>query len=123
MVIFKDVIDDLASNGINALDCVGNCNIRYEKENKVLLHLINKGEKNTLIADKPYPAFQSAGLKVILYLLQDITNVDKSYREIQSATGISLGAIKNTNALLNLWVENYNQVLNPRLLLDEDFGK
>lgn len=91
------------------------------------------------MAEKPYPVFQEAGLKVIFYLLQDIANVNKPYREIQGATGISLGAIKNVfyvliernfilqtnrrrvlknvNALFNLWVENYNQVLKPKLLL------
>lgn len=137
--ITPTVMDDLANNGINTLDCAGNCYIRYEKENKVIFHLTNKGEKNTLIAEKPYPAFQEAGLKVIFYLLQDIANVNKPYREIQGVTGISLGAIKNVfdalternfilqtnrrrvlknvNALFNLWVENYNQVLKPKLLL------
>ena len=47
------------------------------------------------MAEKPYPAFQEAGLKVIFYLLQEFTNVNKPYREIQKATGVSLGAIKN----------------------------
>lgn len=137
--ITPTVIDDLASNGINTLDCAGNCYIRYERGNKLIFHLTNKGEKNTLMTEKPYPAFQEAGLKVIFYLLQDIANVNKAYREIQSATGVSLGAIKNvfdvlvernfvllTNSkrtlknksvLVNLWVENYNQVLKPKLLL------
>lgn len=137
--ITPTVIDDLASNGINTLDCVGNCYIRYEKGNKVIFHLTNKGEKNTLITEKPYPVFQEAGLKVIFYLLQDTANVNKPYREIQNATGVSLGAIKNVfnvlvernfilltggkrvlknkSALFNLWVENYNQVLKPKLLL------
>ncbi|MGM9842053.1 MAG: hypothetical protein ACI31D_07625, partial [Candidatus Limisoma sp.] len=137
--ITPHIIDELASKGVNTLDCVGNCHIRHERGNKIIFHLTNKGEKNTLIAEKPYPAFQEAGLKVIFYLLQDIANVDKPYREIQGATGISLGAIKNVfevlternfilqtnrrrvlknkNAFFNLWVENYNQVLKPRLLL------
>ena len=137
--ITPTVMDDLAKNGINTLDCAGNCYIRYEKENKVIFHLTNKGEKNTLMAEKPYPAFQEAGLKLIFYLLQNIANVNKPYRELQVATGISLGAIKNVfdvlternfilqtnrrrvlknvNALFNLWVENYNQVLKPKLLL------
>lgn len=47
------------------------------------------------MADKPYPEFQEAGLKVFFYLLQDIVNVGKPYRGIQIATGVSLGAIKN----------------------------
>lgn len=137
--ITPTVIDDLASNGINTLDCAGNCHIRYEKGNKVIFHLTNKGEKNTFMTEKPYPVFQEAGLKVIFYLLQDIVNAGKPYREIQIATGVSLGAIKNVfnvlvernfilltnskrilknkNVLFNLWVENYNQVLKPKLLL------
>ena len=137
--ITPTVMDNLASNGINTLDCAGNCHIRYVKGNKIIFHLTNKGEKNTLMAEKPYPAFQEAGLKVIFYLLQEFTNVNKPYREIQKATGVSLGAIKNVfdvlvernfilmtgskrtlkniNALLNLWTENYNQVLKPKLLL------
>lgn len=137
--ITPTVMDNLASNGINTLDCAGNCHIRYVKGNKIIFHLTNKGEKNTLMAEKPYPAFQEAGLKVIFYLLQEFANVNKPYREIQSATGVSLGAIKNVfdvlvernfvlltnskrtlkniNALLNLWTENYNQVLKPKLLL------
>ena len=137
--ITPTVMDNLASNGINTLDCAGNCHIRYAKGNKIIFHLVNKGEKNTLMAEKPYPAFQEAGLKVIFYLLQEFTNVNKPYREIQKATGVSLGAIKNVfdvlvernfilmtgskrtlkniNALLNLWTENYNEVLKPKLLL------
>lgn len=137
--ITPTVIADLATNGISTLDCAGNCYIRYVKEGKIMLHLNNKGEKNSLTTEKPYPAFQEAGLKVIFYLLQDPLNVNKPYREIQNATGVSLGAIKNVldvlvernfvllangkrvlknkKALFNLWVENYNQTLKPKLLL------
>lgn len=137
--ITPTIIADLATNGINTLDCAGNCYIRYVRKGKILFHLTNKGEKNTLTTEKSYPAFQEAGLKVIFYLLQDPLNVNKPYREIQNATDVSLGAIKNVldvlikrnfillangkrilknkNVLFNLWVENYNQVLKPILLL------
>lgn len=137
--ITPKVMSDLATNGINSLDCAGNCHIRYVKDGKIIFHLTNKGEKNTFATEKTYPAFQDAGLKVIFYLLQDMLNVNKPYREIQNATGVSLGAIKNvfdvliernfilltnekrilknTKILFNLWVENYNQVLKPKLLL------
>lgn len=137
--ITPTVIEDLAINGINTLDCAGNCHIRYEKGNRIVFHLVNKGEKNTFMTGKPYPVFQEAGLKVIFYLLQDIANVDKPYRNIQIATGVSLGAIKNVfdvlverhfilsvngkrvlrnkDVLFNLWVENFNQALKPKLLL------
>ncbi len=137
--ISAGVVEVLASNGINTLDCAGNCNIRYENGDGVIIHLNNKGEKCVLGADNSYPAFREAGLRVIFYLLQDAINVNRSYREIHGATGVSLGAIKNVisalvdenfvihvngkrvlknkNRLLNLWVENYNRVLKPKLLL------
>lgn len=104
-----------------------------------VFHLINKGEKNVFANEKAYPVFQDAGIKVIFYLLQDKNNVNKAYREIQENTGVALGTVKNvidelvarnfilpTNkgrilknrkALLDLWVENYNQVLKPKLLI------
>ncbi len=137
--ITPTVMADLATNGINTLDCAGNCYIRYVKDGKIIFHLTNKGEKNTLAAEKTYSAFRKAGLKAIFYLLQDSLNVNNPYREIQNATGVSLGTIKNVfdvleernfilfangkrilknkNALLNLWVENYNHVLKPKLSL------
>ena len=137
--ITPTVVTDLATCGINTLDCAGNCYIRYVKDDKVIFHLANKGEKNTFVTEKPYPVFQEAGLKVIFYLLQDPLNANKPYREMQRATGVSLGGIKNVmdvlvernfilsaggrrvlknkNTLFNLWVENYNQVLKPKLLL------
>lgn len=137
--ITPTVTADLATYGINTLDCAGNCHIRYVKDGKVIFHLANKGEKNTFVTEKPYPVFQEAGLKVIFYLLQDPLHANKPYREIQNATGVSLGGIKNVmdmlvernfilsaggrrvlknkNTLFNLWVENYNLVLKPKLLL------
>lgn len=104
-----------------------------------VFHLINKGEKNVFANEKAYPVFQDAGIKVIFYLLQDKNNINKAYREIQENTGVALGTVKNVidelvtrnfilvtdkgrilknrKALLDLWVENYNQVLKPKLLI------
>ena len=137
--ITPTVVADLATYGISTLDCAGNCYIRYVEDDKVIFHLANKGEKNAFVTEKPYPVFQEAGLKVIFYLLQDPLHANKPYREIQNATGVSLGGIKNVmdalveknfilsaggrrvlknkNTLFNLWVENYNLVLKPKLLL------
>ena len=67
------------------------------------------------MAEKPYPSFQEAGLKVIFYLLQNIANVNKPYREIQRATGVSLGAIKN---IINVLAErNFILIANRRRTL------
>lgn len=131
--------DELACNGINYLDSVGNCFIRYMEGNECVIQLSNKGQKNVPIKEKSYPVFQEAGIKVIFYLMQQPENANKTYREIQEATGVSLGSVKNViseliardfllttqsgrvlknkRKLLDLWVENYNETLKPKLLL------
>ena len=137
--INPNMFDKLVGLGLNILDCAGNCHIRYMNGNVPVFHLTNKGEKNVFANEKAYPVFQDAGIKVIFYLLQDKNNVNNAYREIQENTGVALGTVKNvidelvarnfilpTNkgrilknrkALLDLWVENYNQVLKPKLLI------
>lgn len=137
--ISPNIVEQLAVNGISCMDCAGNCHIRYMKNDSMIFQLVNKGEKNPYANEKAYPIFQEAGLKVIFYLLQDSSNIGKPYREIQDATKVSLGAIKNIfnvlsdrnfmlmkgkkrllknkKELLDLWVENYNQVLKPKLLM------
>lgn len=137
--INPNMFDKLVGLGLNILDCAGNCHIRYMNGNIPVFHLINKGEKNVFANEKAYPVFQDAGIKVIFYLLQDKNNINKAYREIQENTGVALGTVKNVidelvtrnfilvtdkgrilknrKALLDLWVENYNQVLKPKLLI------
>ena len=137
--INPNMFDKLVGLGLNILDCAGNCHIRYMNGNIPVFHLINKGEKNVFANEKAYPVFQDAGIKVIFYLLLDKNNIHKAYREIQENTGVALGTVKNVidelvtrnfilvtdkgrilknrKALLDLWVENYNQVLKPKLLI------
>lgn len=137
--INPNMFDKLVGLGLNILDCAGNCHIRYMNGNIPVFHLINKGGKNVFANEKAYPVFQDAGIKVIFYLLQDKNNINKAYREIQENTGVALGTVKNVidelvtrnfilvtdkgrilknrKALLDLWVENYNQVLKPKLLI------
>lgn len=133
------LFDKLVDNGINILDCAGNCYIKYMTGDNLVFYIANKGEKNVFAKEKVYPVFQEAGIKVIFYLLQYKRNVNKTYREIQENTGVALGTIKNvfdeltsrnfilltdngrllknTKALLDLWVENFNQVLKPKLYM------
>lgn len=137
--INPNMFDKLVELGLNILDCAGNCYIRYMNGNIPIFHLTNKGEKNVFANEKVYPIFQDAGIKVIFYLLQDKNNVNKAYREIQENTGVALGTVKNVidelvarnfilvtdkgrilknrKALLDLWIESYNQVLKPKLLM------
>ena len=137
--INPNMFDKLVELGLNILDCAGNCYIRYMNGNIPVFHLTNKGEKNVFANEKVYPIFQDAGIKVIFYLLQDKNNVNKAYREIQKNTGVALGTVKNVidelvarnfilvtdkgrilknrKALLDLWIESYNQVLKPKLLM------
>lgn len=137
--INPNIFDTLVGLGLNILDCAGNCHIRHLNGNIPVFHLSNKGEKNVFAKEKAYPLFQDAGIKVIFYLLQDKINANKTFREIQENTGVALGTVKNVvdelvarnfilitdkcrilknrKALLDLWVDNYNQVLKPKLLM------
>lgn len=130
---------ELASKGINYLDCAGNCLVRYMKKGKLVFQISNQGRKNPEPQIKTYPVFQDAGLKVVFYLLQNAENVKQPYREIKEQTNVSLGSVKNVldelarrgfvcnsqngralkdkKQLLDLWVSNYNEVLKPKLLM------
>jgi hypothetical protein len=139
--VAPQVANELAENGVNYLDIVGNCYIRYMHDGRVVFLISRQGRKRKEAATKPYPVFQEAGLKVIFYLLQSSGNVRLPYREMASQTKVSLGSIKNvvyeltkrgfvdeTNngrilrnkpKLLDLWVNHYNEVLKPKLLMGQ----
>jgi hypothetical protein len=132
-------MDELCAQGINFLDCAGNCYLHCVRNGQVVLHVQNKGEKNERPKDRQYPLFQEAGIKLILFLLQDAHNITLSFRKIQEATGVSLGSVKNVideldtrgfilntkegrslrnkEELLEKWAENYNLVMRPKLLM------
>ena len=136
----EDVIEKLASVGINAAERNGNCSINVPG-----LYIRIKGEKKLKTSEPVRNAFSEAGLKLIFYFLRDEENVRKPYRMISQDTGLSLGTIsrivdelinsrhilktkrgrfiKDRRELLELWQENYNRVLKPKLLLKEmDFA-
>ncbi len=137
--ISPTLLNQFAKMDMNVLDSVGNCHIRHKKRGRIVFQLSNSGEKNVYEKEKSYPVFLGAGIKVIFYLLNDLENVNKSYREIQEATGVSIGSIKNVvdelialhyvlvtekgrflknhKKLLEQWVISYNQLLKPKLLL------
>ena len=132
------VYETLRNMELNFADTAGNYNIRYVKGKKMIFHLSHTGEKAP-VNKKNYPVFQEAGLKVIFYLLQAPENVSKPFREIMEHSGVSIGTVKNVidelenrkfilttrkkrvlkerRLLIDLWSENYNRVLKPKLLL------
>lgn len=137
--ITPQVSTELANRGINYLDCAGNCLVRYTKAGHLIFQISNQGRKSAEPKVKTYPVFQDAGLKIVFYLLQNADNVKKPYREIKEQIGVSLGSVKNVldelarrgfvcdtkngriikdkKRLLDLWVNNYNEVLKPKLLV------
>ena len=139
--VTPQIANELAEKGVNYLDTAGNCYISYMQDGRLVFQISNQGRKCKETAAKSYPVFQEAGLKVIFYLLQNTGNVQMPYREIGNQTNVSLGSIKNvideltkrgfiaetSNGriirnkvkLLDLWVNNYNEVLKPKLLLGQ----
>ncbi len=135
--VTPQIATELASKGINYLDCAGNCLVRYMKRGSLIFQISNQGRKNPESQTRTYSVFQDAGLKVVFYLLQNADNIKKPYREIKEQTGVSLGSVKNVldelarrgfvcdtqcgrvlkdkRELLDLWVSNYNEVLKPKL--------
>ncbi len=130
------LFNQAVENGLNVLDCAGNYHIQYSK-GKTCIYLHEQGNKRQ-DTYTPMQIFKEAGLKVILYLLQDTTNINQPYRTIQQNTGVAIGTVKNVITelinrkfvlqtqkkrilknhakLLDLWVENYN-LQKPKWLL------
>lgn len=132
--IYPRLMKQFADHEINVIDYAGNCFIRHFP-----LFLMIKGEKNNQAKESFGRAFQEAGIKLIFHLLRYPDSVRQPYRMLQKETGISLGAInniieelaseqfvlitkegrflKNKPELLERWVNAYNQVLKPKLLM------
>ena len=144
--IHPSVYDTLRKKGLSFADTAGNYNIQHTKGKKLIFQLSHTGEKAPINNSKKYPIFQEAGLKVIFYLLQAPENVAKPFREIKEYSGVSIGTVKNVideletrkfiltthkkrvlkerRLLLDLWVDNYHQVLKPKLRLKQlDFRR
>lgn len=137
--VHPSVYDLLRQKRINFADASGNYHILHTKGKKLIFQLSHTGEPPVTNKVKRYPIFQEAGLKVVFYLLQSPENVSKPFREIKEHSGVAIGTVKHVidelvtrkfifstqkkrvlrerRLLLNLWVENYHQVLKPKLLL------
>ena len=119
---------------VNVLDAAGNCSIKSEP-----LFVCCLGNKQEMLPDKKPLALRASGIKVLCFLLMDRDNVARPVRDIQAATGVSLGTInalitaltrngyvilangkrrlRNAEPLLNFFVEMYGQILKPRQYL------
>lgn len=136
------IMDFSKMSEVNILDCAGNFKIQYHHKNGDLFFMLaNRGETPVADINPPntYPIFKEAGIKVIFYFLLDKSNIGKRFRDIQEATGVSIGTVKNIidgmvyqnfarvegrkrflsniDRLLMLWSANYGQNLKPKLFL------
>lgn len=135
-------MDYAKATDINILDCAGNFKLQYpRKDGRMFFMVANRGENPVADIERPntYPIFKETGLKVIFYFLMDKVNIGKPFREIQEATGVAIGTVKNVvdgmayyqfariegrkrfltniDRLLMLWAANYGMTLKPKLLL------
>lgn len=124
----------LADEGINVLDCAGNCYI-----NTPLLYIFTTGQKQTKPKETVKKVFNDSALKLIFYFLLDKSNIGKPYRKIGEETGYSIGTVKNVieemtlqhhiiktakgrvlmdrRKLLDDWQVAFNQSLKPKLFI------
>lgn len=135
--IYSKLAEKFSLENINVLDTSGNAII---KSNQFFIYIT--GKKTKEVKDKKegkQKAFNKSGLRLIFFLLMDDANVNKRYREINEATGLSLGSIKyifdelkslnfimtgfkgrflkNRRQLIDLWQLNYNLNFKPKLLM------
>ena len=128
------IMQTLYDNGICVIDYAGNCMIKHG-----LLCVNVSGRKNTYRNDIKSHALSESAIKLIYRFLSEKQFIGKAYRTISSETGMSLGSIKNTieeltnrqfvmhtdkgrrlineDKLLELWVQEYNQTIRPKLIL------
>lgn len=136
------LIQAARQSNFNILDCAGNFHIQSRQVNGDIFFLLsNFGEKpvKDILIPNTYSIFKDKGLLLLFFFLLDRQNIGKTFREIQKATGISIGSIKNIidgmayhgfvringrkrilsniDRLLSLWCDNFDITLKPKLLL------
>jgi hypothetical protein len=131
----SEIAHEYIANGVNYLDQAGNCNIRY---NDLIIQIEGK-RKEKIATVNQARAFQETGIKIIFHLLNDMQNLQLTYRDLARLADVSLGSVsnvmeeligldfilatnrrrvlKNIPLLLERWVTAYNDILRPRLLL------
>ncbi len=132
--------DELRHSHINFIDAVGNYTIQHIEKGRIAYLLSSTGKQAPIPSRKAYPLFKEAGLRVVFYLLQNVLNVNQPFRVIKEHSGVAIGSVKNVIdelqergfilsteqgrvlceplRLLDIWAENYHQVLKPKLFLE-----
>jgi hypothetical protein len=150
--IFPKLKEELRENGIAYVEANGNAWIRRDGLFIWIDHKrpVDAG-KGKLFAEKTNRAFTKTGLKVVFHFLLNETLFKLPYREIAAKSGVALGQVNyvfnglremgflvklnqheyrltNKKALLDKWLENYEERLKPslaigkfRFLKGEDF--
>jgi hypothetical protein len=88
--IFPKIKEELRRLEISYLEVNGNV---FLKNNFFLIWIDTKAEPLFDKQKKTNRAFTKTGLKVVFYLLQNNSNIRKTYREISVETGVGLGNI------------------------------
>jgi hypothetical protein len=129
--------EKLKENDINFIDVAGNA---YINAHPVFIFVKGNKPRKSLVAPSKGKAFTQSGLKMIYALLCDEILLNRSYREIASASNIALGTVgqvienlkelgfiidmgargkklTNNDVLFNRWCMDYTEKLKPKLLL------
>ena len=132
--ISKMAAKELKERLINYIDVAGNA---FIKHNDLVIYI--EGQKKVKREKTNQSrAFQEAGLKILFHLLSKPEHLQDSYRKIAEKADVSIGSVsnvmaeledlnyllktsdkrvlKNTGALLERWIVEYNEVLRPRIV-------
>ena len=128
------IMEKIMESKFPVMDSAGNCNIRHGN-----LYLSAMGRQNTFVKDNKIKTLTESAARLIYYFLENRNLVSEPIRSISATTGFSIGMIKNTidelserrlilhvgkrrilsryKELLDLWVERYNELVKPKLIL------
>lgn len=132
--INQTAFDMLAGDGIALLDMAGNCHIQQPE---LLLHIVGKKAEPLTIPN--VPRFQAPGIQVMYEIMVGESNQLPTFHTLASLTHtssftvkrvvdilIQLGHVfrtekgyfcKNKEMLFHFWVEQFNSVMRPKILL------
>lgn len=128
-------ITKFVEQGINVIDSVGNCSIRYND-----FFILISGRKPSVIErERRTKTLSETSIRLVYHLLSDKTLIHQTYRAMCEVTGISLGSVKNAiedltirkfiatsgrdrklinrEELIELWQQRYNEMVKPKSLL------
>jgi len=134
--VTREIAEELKNRKIQFLDTAGNAYINIPP---AFVYVRGNRIKRDMMKPRPQRLFRTAGLKVLFVLLNKPNLLNETYRTIADAGDTALGTVAyvfmdlkelgylqeigenrkklmRKEELINKWIENYNEILRPRII-------